>query len=135
MVGHLLLQTRIQEQGFELAALQTQVDHLSAEEAMWRATLDRQSTPTQLAYAAAQLGMVANPYSNILVLPTGEVLGAQKPVKGNEVSIISAAPILPQLTPAEEMADEAAEAIDEDVEVPEEAASEDETTQEDWVQP
>ena len=98
MVGHLLLQTKIQEQGFELGALQTQVDHLSAQEAILHATLDKQSTPQQLAYAASGLGMVANPYSTYLILPTGEVVGTDKPVRGDEVPIISAAPQISRTT-------------------------------------
>ena len=107
MVGQLALQTKIQEQGFELAALQTEVDELSAQEAVLRAALDKQSTPIQLAYAASQLGMVANPYSNILILPTGEVVGSQKPVRGNEVPIISAPPKLPRSTTPEDTVDDA----------------------------
>ena len=98
MVSQLVLQTRIQEQGFELASLQTRVDELSAQEAILRATLDKQTTPLLLAYSASELGMVANPYATFLVLPTGEVRGAQKPVKGNELPVISAAPYVPHRT-------------------------------------
>jgi len=100
MVGHLVLQTRIQEQAFELAALQTQADQLSAQSAILQAALDKQSTPQQLAYAASHLGMVANPYSTFLVLPSGKIEGLDIKVKGNEVPIISAAPTLPSTTPS-----------------------------------
>jgi len=96
MVGHLVMQTKIQDQAFELGALQTQADRLSAQEAILHATLDKQSTPQQLAYTAAGLGMVANPYSTYLILPTGEVIGTDEVVRGNELPIISAAP---QITP------------------------------------
>lgn len=96
MVGHLALQTKIQDQAFELANLQTQADRLSAQEAILHATLDKQSTPQQLAYTAAGLGMVANPYATYLVLPTGEIIGTDKPVRGSELPIISAPP---QITP------------------------------------
>jgi len=92
MVGHLGLQTAIQNQAFELGALQAQADRLGAQEAILHATLDKQSTPQQLAYTAAGLGMVANPYSTYLVLPTGEILGTHEAVRGNELPIISAAP-------------------------------------------
>ncbi|MCL2785553.1 MAG: hypothetical protein FWD55_09050 [Propionibacteriaceae bacterium] len=92
MVGQLMLQTTIQEQGFELAALQTELEQLQAQEAILNATLDKQSTPQALAYAASQLGMVVNPYSNILVLSDGQVIGSGKKVKGNEQPIISAPP-------------------------------------------
>ena len=94
MVGHLALQTKIQEQGFELGALQAQVTQSAAQEAVLQAALDRASTPQQLAFAASHLGMVANPYSTFLVLPTGEVRGLDKPVRGSEVPIISAPPNL-----------------------------------------
>jgi len=107
MVGHLLLQTKIQEQGFELGGLQTQVEHLSAQEAILHATLDKQSTPQQLAYAAANLGMVANPYSTYLILPSGEVVGTDEAVRGNELPIISAAPQIIQETPAVDPLDDA----------------------------
>lgn len=92
MVGHLVLQTKIQEQGFELAALQTRADNLSAQESILNASLDRQFTPQQLAYAASMMGMVANPHSTYLVLPTGEIQGTNLPAKGNEVPFISAPP-------------------------------------------
>jgi len=92
MVGHLVLQTKIQEQGFELSALQTQADQLSAQEEILHATLDKQSTPQQLAYVASQLGMVANPYSTYLVLPTGEIQGTDEVVRGDELPVISAPP-------------------------------------------
>lgn len=98
MVGQLMLQTLIQEKGFELAALQSEIEQLSAQEALWRANLEKQSTPTQLAWNASQLGMVANPHANVLVLSTGEVIGSGKATKGDEIPLISAAPSLPQRT-------------------------------------
>jgi len=99
MVGHLALQTTIQNQAFELGALQTQADRLGAQEAILHATLDKQSTPQQLAYTAAGLGMVANPYSTYLVLPTGEIRGTDEAVRGNELPIISAAPQIVPTSP------------------------------------
>ncbi len=98
MVGQLLLQNRIQQQGFELAAMQNQIEHLSATQSRLQAALDQKTTPQQLAYAAAQLGMVANPYSTLLHLPTGQVSGVNQPVNGDELPAVSAPPQLP--TPA-----------------------------------
>jgi hypothetical protein len=95
LVGHLLIQTSIQEQGFELASLQTQAESLAAQQAILEATLDKQSTPLQLAYAASQLGMVANPYTTFISLETGQVTGLNKPVVGDEVPHISARPSIP----------------------------------------
>jgi len=93
MVGHLFLQTKIQEQGFELSALQTQADQLSAKAIGLQAALDQASAPQEIARRAAALGMVANPYSTFLHLPSGQVTGVKKPVKGNEVPVISAPPV------------------------------------------
>ena len=92
MISHLVLQTKIQEQGFELSALQTQADHLVAEQAVKQAALDSRSTSRQLVFEASQLGMVVNPYSTFLVLPKGQIKGVKKVVKGNEVPLISAIP-------------------------------------------
>jgi hypothetical protein len=100
MVGHLLMQTRIQEQGFELAGLRSEAVQLAAEQSILQAYLDRQSTPQMLAYAASELGMVANPYTTFLILPTGEVQGTNLPAWGYELPVISAPPDLPtQRTP------------------------------------
>lgn len=95
LVGHLLLQTSIQEQGFELASLQDQAESLVAHQAILEAALDKQSTPQQLAYAAAGLGMVANPYTTFISLETGEVSGLNKPVVGDEMPQVSARPSMP----------------------------------------
>ncbi|MDR0285952.1 MAG: hypothetical protein LBI33_13850 [Propionibacteriaceae bacterium] len=94
MVGHLVLQTKIQEQAFELGSLQSQTERLAASQAILTATLDKKTTPQQLAYEAAQLGMVADPYATYLVLPTGQVTGTNQAVRGNEVPVISAAPVI-----------------------------------------
>lgn len=99
LVGHLVLQTTIQEQGFQLADLQDQADSLSAQQAILQAALEQQSTPEQLAYAAAGLGMVANPYTTYLDLTTGEVSGVNQPVRGDELPAISTAPDLGTATP------------------------------------
>jgi len=108
MVGHLGLQTRIQEQGFELAGLQSQVASLGAQAEILQAAVDKQSTPQQLAYAAAHLGMVANPYTTFVHLPDGHVTGSNTAVKGNEEPIISAAPTLPGATTPIDVVDKAA---------------------------
>ena len=111
MVGHLWLQTKIQDQAFELGALQTQADRLSAQEAILNATLDKQSTPQQLAYTAAELGMVANPYSTYLILPTGEIVGTDRVVRGNELPIISAPPEITPTSPKVTLDDPGAAAV------------------------
>jgi len=99
MIGHLGLQTLIQQQGFELGALQAQSEHLKAQEANLQAALDQQSSPQQLHVAAVNLGMVPDTKATTLKLPTGEVFGMNSPVRGNEVPIIAALPPLPQPAP------------------------------------
>jgi len=113
MVGHLVLQTKIQEQGFELSALQTKADTLSAQEAILNATLDKQSTPQQLAYSAAMLGMVANTHSTYLLLPTGTIQGTNLAVRGNEVPIISAPPEIWTTVPPVDPIEDAMAPVDE----------------------
>lgn len=94
LVGHLVLQTAIQQQAFQLAGLQDQADSLAAQQAILSAALEQQSTPEQLAWAAAGLGMVANPYTTYLDLATGQVSGIDRPVRGDELPAISARPDL-----------------------------------------
>jgi hypothetical protein len=109
MVGHLALQTKIQQQGFELGDLQSQAERLAAQEAILSATLDGKSTPQQLAFAAASLGMVANPYTTFVTLPSGAVTGMNLPVRGDEVPIISALPTPPAPPTAADLVDQASQ--------------------------
>ncbi len=95
LIGHLVLQTSIQEQGFELADLQSQAEYLSSQQSILQATLDTRSTPQQLAQAASSLGMVANPYVSYIDLASGEVTGVNKPVRGDELPEVSAPAAVP----------------------------------------
>ena len=141
MVGHLWLQTKIQDQAFELGALQSESDRLSAQEAILNATLDKQSTPQQLAYTAAELGMVANPYSTFLILPTGEVVGTDQAVRGDELPIISAPPQITPTSPEVTLDDPGAAAVvpgDETPAAPDDAepgAAQDQGVPEEGTQP
>lgn len=85
MVGVLVLNTSLQTRAFEVRRLQKQASELS----YLRADLDNQarqlSTTDELARRAKELGMVPNPYPVFVVLPSGEVRGVPKPVKGDEL--------------------------------------------------
>ncbi len=111
MVGHLFLQTRIQEQAFELGSLQSQAGQMGAQQAILQAALDRQVAPRQLAWSAAQLGMVANPYATYLVLPSGQIVGSPTAVTGREVPAISAAPPMAAAGAPVDILDQAAQPV------------------------
>lgn len=85
MVGVLLLNTTLQSRAFEVRRLQKQANEL----AYLRADLDYKArqlaTTDELARRAKDLGMVPNPYPVFVVLPSGEVRGVPKPVRGDEL--------------------------------------------------
>ncbi|MDR1078956.1 MAG: hypothetical protein LBL55_09925 [Propionibacteriaceae bacterium] len=99
--GCLLLKTSLQEQAFELSSLRAEAERLGDHEAFLRAGLALRTTPAELARSAAALGMVANPYGAYLILPSGQVLGVNRPVNGLE--LLDMAP--PAEAPAAESAD------------------------------
>ena len=89
LVGLLMLQTRVQEQSFEVRQLQTKATELSYRQAQLEAQVQQKATPAEIARQATALGMVPNPYSVYIDVRTGSVLGTQKAVKGNEVPYIT----------------------------------------------
>jgi hypothetical protein len=95
LVGVLLLNTTLQSRGFEVRRLQAKANEL----AYLRADLESKSralaTTTEIARRAQELGMVPNPYPVYVVVPSGEVRGVAKPVRGDEL------PLVGYKTPAE----------------------------------
>lgn len=89
LVGLMLLQTRVQEQSFELRQLQTKATALSYRQAQLEAALQQQTTPAEISRQATALGMVPNPNAVYIDIRTGSVVGNQKPVTGNEVPNIT----------------------------------------------
>jgi cytoskeletal protein RodZ len=89
LVGLLMLQTRVQEQSFEVRQLQTKATELSYRQAQLEAQVQQKATPAEIARQATSLGMVPNPYAVYIDVRTGSVLGTQKAVKGNEVPYIT----------------------------------------------
>ena len=91
MVGHLLMQTTLMEQGFELTDATRQANELAARQAILQSGLDLASTPQKLAEKAGQLGMVPNPFATYIDVTTGVVTGVNLPVDGTEVPLLTPA--------------------------------------------
>ncbi len=89
LVGLLMLQTRVQEQSFEVRQLQTQATRLSYKQAQLEAEVQQKETPAEIARQATALGMVPDPYGVYIDLRTGSVVGTAKVVTGNEVPNIT----------------------------------------------
>lgn len=89
LVGLLMLQTRVQEQSFEVRQLQSKATALSYRQAELESEVELKATPAEIARQATALGMVPNPYSVYIDVRTGSVLGTQKPVRGTEVPYIT----------------------------------------------
>ncbi len=85
----LMLQTAVQEQSFEVRQLQTKATELGYKQAQLEAEVQQKSTPAEIARQASSLGMVPNPYGVYIDVRTGSVIGAEKPVRGNEVPYIT----------------------------------------------
>ncbi len=99
LVGLLMLQTRVQEQSFDVRQLQTKATELSYRQAQLEADVQQKATPAEIARQATALGMVPNPYAVYIDVRTGSVVGTQKAVRGNEV------PYLTYRSPAQKAAD------------------------------
>ena len=89
LVGLLMLQTRVQEQSFDLRQLQSKATALSYRQAQLEAQVQQKATPAEIARQATSLGMVPNPYAVYIDVRTGTVVGTQRTVRGNEVPYIT----------------------------------------------
>jgi hypothetical protein len=85
MAGLLMLNTTLQNQAFASRALDRQATELAYTQADLENQIDDVSAAPELARRASALGMRANPYPALLVLPSGKVLGKAQPVKGDEL--------------------------------------------------
>jgi hypothetical protein len=102
MVGLLMLNTTLQNQGFESRTLNRQATELAYTQADLENQLAALAAPQELARRASELGMRPNPFPAFLVLPSGKVVGKPIPVNGHEV------PALIVKTPAQLAAEAAA---------------------------
>ncbi len=89
LVGLLMLQTRVQEQSFDVRRLQGTATELFYKQAQLEAQVEQKATPVEIAREATALGMVPNPYSVFIDVRTGIVVGTQRAVRGNEVPYIT----------------------------------------------
>ena len=89
MVGYLVLSTKLQQQAFEMRALQSEAAALGYQQAYLQGQVEKVATAPELARRAAELGMRPNPYSSFVVLETGEVRGVAKPVRGDELPLVT----------------------------------------------
>ncbi|MHB1009378.1 MAG: cell division protein FtsL [Propionibacteriaceae bacterium] len=89
LVGLLMLQTRVQEQSFEVRQLQRQATELAYKQAQLEAEVQQKATPAEIARQATALGMVPNPYGVYIDVRNGAVVGSPKVVRGNEVPNIT----------------------------------------------
>ena len=89
LVGLLMLQTRVQEQSFEVRQLQSRATELAYRQAQLEAEVEQKATPAEIARQATALGMVPNPYGVYIDVRTGGVDGSPKVVRGNEVPNIT----------------------------------------------
>jgi len=85
MVGLLLLNTALQEQGFAVRDQQTAANQLGYRVAALEAEVTQARSSTRLAIKAGKLGMVPNPYPVYLSLPSGQVIGDPTKMTGSEL--------------------------------------------------
>ncbi|HOQ53413.1 MAG TPA: hypothetical protein PLF56_07350 [Micropruina sp.] len=85
MVGLLLLNTALQEQGFAVQNQQKAADQLGYRVAELESEITEARSSTRLAEEATKLGMVPNPYPVYLSLPAGTVIGDPTRISGYEL--------------------------------------------------
>jgi outer membrane murein-binding lipoprotein Lpp len=87
LVGLLMLQTRVQEQSFEVRQLQTKATELSYRQAQLEAQVQQKATPAEIARQATALGMVPNPYAVYIDVRTGTVVGTPEGRQGQRGAV------------------------------------------------
>ena len=85
MVGLLLLNTALQEQGFAVNDRQREATRLGYRVAALESEVTEARSSTRLAVEASKLGMVPNPYPVYLRLPDGRISGDPTALTGNEL--------------------------------------------------
>jgi hypothetical protein len=85
MVGLLLLNTALQEQGFAVQNRQKEAAQLGYRVAELQSQVTEARSSTRLAVEATKLGMVPNPYPVYLTLPNGQVVGNPTSISGYEI--------------------------------------------------
>ena len=85
MGGLVVVNTQIQTQAVELAALEREATNLGHQQAALEADVNQARSAANLEQQAHKLGMRPNPNPAFIVLPEGKILGTPTPVVGNEL--------------------------------------------------
>ena len=85
MGGLVVVNTQIQTQAVELAALEREATNLGHQQAALEADVNQARSAANLEQQAHRLGMRPNPNPAFIVLPEGKILGTPTPVVGNEL--------------------------------------------------
>ncbi len=102
MVGLLLLNTQLQNQAFEVRAVQREANERGYRVSDLESQLTRAKAPAELGRRATELGMVPNPHSVFIDLASGKVVGTPTPARGDEIpslKVLPPAPAVPPLDP------------------------------------
>lgn len=85
MIGVLVLNTTLQDQGFQMRALQRQSTELGYTEADLKLQVDQARAPEEIGRLASRLGMRANTHAVYVQLPSGKILGTPTPVSSEDM--------------------------------------------------
>ena len=84
----LMVTTQVGAQSKELAALREETTVLAYQSAALESQVQRASSANALAFKAAQLGMVPNPYPAFINLADGSITGEPTKVTGDEMPML-----------------------------------------------
>lgn len=82
VLGILVLNTRINQNAFQLAALRDKQNELDLRQQQLEQQIAKHESPGSLAAAAAKLGLVAPGAPAFITLPDGKIIGVPKPATG-----------------------------------------------------
>lgn len=100
MVGLLVLNTTLQDQGFVVRRAQREAAELAYRVSDLETQVHRAASPAEIAGRATELGMVPNPNGVFIDLATGRVVGQAKPATGQEVPSLRVARPAPPVDPS-----------------------------------
>lgn len=101
MVGLLVLNTTLQNQGFEVRRAQRQAADLAYQVSDLETRVHEAASPAMVAGRATELGMVPNPNGAFIDLATGRIVGTPKAATGQEVPSLRVPRPAPAIAPAD----------------------------------
>ena len=90
LIGQLVLNMVLTQDAYQLRSLKIEKRDLTTQVQILQEEVDSLASPQNLADAANQLGMVANPSSVLLDLKSDKVYGEPKPADPNKVAVAAA---------------------------------------------